>query len=194
MPYRVEPFTFQFDTSLIEVDPGIFAVDCGSLYDAIKLAQASQEGIIYERIGKGSGLNELGQGVQVGLSIELLGNWQLKFEAGNYIARVAGGNLIGGPNGDPIAYSAGVQALLIQSANSTVVSVDGTSVWTEAQKNQVLNDTSTTRKFLKNRQKIENNILYVYDDDGTTVLESYDLKDNNGNATDTNVYEIIENA
>jgi len=46
---------------------------------------------------------------------------------------------------------------------------------------------------LKNRQKIENNILYVYDDDGTTVLESYDLKDNNGNATDTNVYEIIEN-
>jgi len=193
MPYRVEPFTFQFDTSLIEVDPGIFAVDCGALYDAIKLAQASEEGIIYDRIGKGSGLNELGQGVQVGLSIELLGDWQVKFEAGNYIARVAGGNLIGGLDGDPIAYSAGVQALLIQSANSTVVSVDGTSVWTEAQKNQVLNDTSTTRKFLKNRQKIENNILYVYDDDGTTVLESYDLKDNNGNATDTNVYEIIEN-
>jgi hypothetical protein len=54
-----------------------------------------------------------------------LGSWQLKFPDGNYIARVAGGNLIGGPSGDPIAYSAGVQALLIQSANATVVTTSG---------------------------------------------------------------------
>jgi hypothetical protein len=50
-----------------------------------------------------------------------LGSWQLRFPAGNYIARIAGGNLVGGPGGDPIAYTAGVQALLIQSAASTVV-------------------------------------------------------------------------
>ncbi len=125
MPYYSEPFTFNFDTSLIAVDSGVVDVDCNTLYDAIKLAQWSEEGIIYERIGKGSGLDDLGPGVQVGITIELLGSWQLLFPTGNYIARIAGGNLVGGPGGDPVAYSAGVQTLLIQSANSTVVSTSG---------------------------------------------------------------------
>jgi hypothetical protein len=125
MPYYVAPFTFNFSTSLVAVDTGVTDVDCSTLYDAIKLAQASEEGIIYDRIGKGSGLDTLGPGVQVGITVELLGAWQLSFTAGNYVARVAGGNLIGGPSGDPIAYSAGVQALLIQSANATVVTTGG---------------------------------------------------------------------
>ena len=125
MSYYVAPFTFNFSTSLIAVDSGVIDVDCSTLYDAIKLAQASQEGIIYDRIGKGSGLDTLGPGVQVGITVELLGAWQLYFQPGNYIARVAGGNLIGGPGGDPIAYSAGVQALLIQSANATIVTASG---------------------------------------------------------------------
>jgi len=125
MSYYIAPFTFNFDTTLIDIDPGVVDIDCATLYDSIKLAQASEEGILYDRIGKGSGLDQLGPGVQVGITVELLGAWQLKFPAGNYVARIAGGNLIGGPSGDPIAYSAGVQALLIQSANSTVVSTSG---------------------------------------------------------------------
>lgn len=125
MPYYVAPFTFNFSTSLVAVDNGVTDVDCSTLYDACKLAQASEEGIIYDRIAKGSGLDTLGPGVQVGITVELLGSWQLSFTAGNYVARVAGGNLIGGPSGDPIAYSAGVQALLIQSANATIVTATG---------------------------------------------------------------------
>ena len=125
MSYYVAPFTFNFETNLVEIDSGIVDIDCNVLYDAIKLAQWSEEGIIYDRIGQGSGLNALGPGVQVGITVELLGSWQLAFPAGNYIARIAGGNLIGGPGGDPIAYSAGVQALLIQSANATVVTASG---------------------------------------------------------------------
>jgi hypothetical protein len=125
MSYYVAPFTFNFQTNLIEIDSGVVDVDCNVLYDAIKLAQWSEEGIIYARIGKGAGLDQLGPGVQVGITVELLGSWQLKFPAGNYVARIAGGNLIGGPGGDPIAYSAGVQALLIQSANATVVTTSG---------------------------------------------------------------------
>ena len=125
MPYYIAPFTFDFGTSRIDLDAGVDDVDCIVLYSAIKLAQASEAGIIYDRIGKGSGLSTLGPGVQVGLTVELLGAWQLRFSAGNYVARVAGGNLIGGPGGDPIAYSAGVQTLLIQSAASTVVTEGG---------------------------------------------------------------------
>jgi len=139
MPYYVAPFTFNFTTSLVAIDNGVTDVDCSALYDACKLAQASEEGIIYDRIAKGSGLDTLGPGVQVGITVELLGSWQLSFTAGNYVARVAGGNLIGGPGDDPIAYSAGVQALLIQSANATVVNTGGggggataAEVWTYA--------------------------------------------------------------
>jgi len=123
--YYAAPFTFDFSTSLIEVDNGTTDVACIDLYTAIKAAQASQEGIQYERIGSGSGLIELGPGVQVGLTVELLGLWQLHFQPGNYIARVSGGNLVGGPGGDPVAYSSGVQSLIIQSAASTVVTAGG---------------------------------------------------------------------
>lgn len=132
MPYYAAPFTFDFSSSLIDVDSGVVDVDCATLYNACKLAQASTEGIIYARIAAGSGLNALGPGVQVGITVELLGAWQLRFATGNYVARVAGGNLIGGPGGDPITYTAGVQVLLIQSAASTVVTAGG-SVPTAAQ-------------------------------------------------------------
>jgi len=127
MAYYIAPFTFYFETEYIDVDGGITDVDVIALYDAIKIAQASEEGIIYDAQAKASGLQFLGPGVQVGLTVELLRTWQLRFPAGNYIARVAGGNLIGGPAGDPIAYSAGVQTLLIYSAAATVVSA-GASV------------------------------------------------------------------
>lgn len=130
--FYAAPFTFDFAADRIDVDAGTDDVDVGDLYTAIKQAQASAEGVIYGRIASGSGLVALGPGVQVGLTVELLGAWQLRFPAGNYIARVAGGNLVGGPGGDPIAYTAGVQTLLIQSAASTVVTAGG-SVPTAAQ-------------------------------------------------------------
>jgi hypothetical protein len=141
MAFYSAPFTFNFDTSFIDVDSGYVDVDCSTLYTACKLAQASIEGIIYERIASGSGLSILGPGVQVGLTVEFLGSWQLRFPSGNYIARVAGGNLVGGPSGDPIAYTAGVQTLLIQSAASTVVTTGGggASDWTTIEKNQIRN-------------------------------------------------------
>lgn len=131
MTYYVAPFTFNFETFQINVDQGVADVDCLDLYDACKLAQASEPGIIYNQIASGSGLASLGSGVQVGITVELLGSWQLKFPAGDYIARVAGGNLVGGPGGDPIAYTAGVQTLLIQSAASTVVTTGGSALTPE---------------------------------------------------------------
>lgn len=125
MATYIHPFNFNFDDSCIEIDSGHADITVLDLWTAIKEAQAAEEGILYEPIAKASGLNSLGPGVQVGLTVELLGAWQICFEPGNYIARISGGNLIGGPGGDPIEYSAGVQTLLLQSAASTVVSIGG---------------------------------------------------------------------
>ena len=132
MSFTTGSYTFNFSSSIIDVAEGVSDVDCADLYLACKLSQASEEGVIYERIAAGSGLVSLGPGVEVGLTVELLGAWQLRFAPGNYVARVAGGNLVGGPGGDPIAYSAGVQTLLIQSAASTVVTADGGAGITQA--------------------------------------------------------------
>ena len=174
MPYYDAPFTFDFQTSLIEVDTGTVDIDCTTLYDAIKRAQASEEGIIYDTIGKGSGLDTLGPGVQVGLTVELLGSWQVYFDPGNYVARVAGGNLIGGPSGDPIAYSAGVQALLIQSANATVVSTSGSGataaeVWSYAARSLSTAGNANVADTLLKRTTSDTEISAV---GGTTTLKS----------------------
>lgn len=126
MPYYVAPFTFDFAASRIVVDAGFSDVSVIDLYESCAVARATEEGILYDAIAKGSGLVSLGGGTQVGLTVELLGSWQIRFASGDYIARISQGNLVGGPGGDPIAYSAGVQVLLIQSAASTVVTVDGT--------------------------------------------------------------------
>ncbi len=125
MAFYFAPFTFEFPTARIRVDVGVTEVLVIELFEAVKRARESEEGIIYDRIADGSGRVDLGAGTQVGLTLALVGSWQLKFPDGNYIARVGGGNLVGGPGGDPIAYSAGVQTLLIQSAASTVVNVTG---------------------------------------------------------------------
>ncbi|HEX7687328.1 MAG TPA: hypothetical protein VF453_06465 [Burkholderiaceae bacterium] len=125
MTVRIAPFTFDFEASQIAVDAGVTSVDVTALYRAAQQAQQSAEGMLYGPLVSGSGLVPLGSGVYVGITVKLLGNWQLLFTAGAYQARVSGGNLVGGPGDDPLAYSPGVQVMLVQSANATVVDVGG---------------------------------------------------------------------
>lgn len=125
MSFYVAPFTFDFATSRVRVNSGVANISVIDLYEAAKLARESEEGIVYDHIAEGSGRVDLGGGVQVGLTVALVGGWQVKFPDGDYIASVRGGNLVGGPGGDPIAYSAGVQILLVQSAASTIVNTAG---------------------------------------------------------------------
>lgn len=123
MSVYIAPFTFEFGTSRIRVDSAATELSVIDLYAAIREARATEEGILYDAIATGSGLVDLGAGTRVGLTVALLGGWQIKFQEGAYVAKIAEGNLVGGPGDDPIAYSAGVQILLIQSAASTVVEV-----------------------------------------------------------------------
>ena len=125
--FATTPFTFDFEGQQVIADAGTTSVIVSELYAACRLAQASEEGILYDRIAFGSGMVSLGSGVQVGLTVQMLESWQLKFQPGAYQAKVSGGNLVGGPDGDPIAYSPGVQAFVILSAAATVVDTGGGS-------------------------------------------------------------------
>lgn len=171
-------FTFDFTNSIIEVLSPQTDVDIQDLIDDIRAAEASEEGITYDQIASGSGKESLGGDVSVGLTVALLGDWQLHFWPGNYIAKVAGGNLVGGHGGDPIAYSAGVQTLLIQSAASTIVSTgEGVSAADRAILEAARDEAKLARQHIANKAVVSADDLEVtiYADDATTVLAEFDI-------------------
>lgn len=91
------------------------------LLDFIRAEEDGETGITYSQIAAASGKESLGGAVSTGITLQLLDDWQLKFWSGSYTATISGGNLIGGIADDPVAYTAGVQVVIIQSAASTLV-------------------------------------------------------------------------
>ncbi len=176
-------YSVDFASNLIEVTFPQAEVLAQDLINAIRDAEASEKGILYGQIARASGKETLGPSVAVGITVELLGDWQLHFWPGNYIAKVAGGNLVGGPGSDPIAYSAGVQVLLIQSAASTVIATGGggaAGALTQAQEDALyaaVLEANKARKMLTNKAviSVDKAHVTVYDDDGTTVLHEFDI-------------------
>ena len=179
-------YDYDFQNRIIDIPYGVTQVLIGDLISDIRDAEATDQGIVYGKIANASGKESLGSGVSVGITVALLDNWQIRFSAGNYIAKVAGGNLVGGLDGDPIAYSSGVQVLLLQSAASTVVITGGSALTTEQdqkltnilQQSQSANVQATiSRKMQTNKAIISGDGLSVslYEDDGNTLLQSFTI-------------------
>ena len=121
--YSVGNLGFDWVNQLIEIASPQNTLSMQDLLDAIREAEATDVGIHNPKIASASGKEELSDGVNVGMTVNLL-DWQIHFwpgGTGGYIAKIAGGNLVGGLAGDPVAYTEGVQVLLVQSAASTVV-------------------------------------------------------------------------
>jgi len=120
-----------FHTQIIDVTTPQTTVLVQDLINAIRAAEVSDLGMAYPKIADATGKESLGGGVQTGITVNLYPNWQLRFWAGNYQAEIKGGNLVGGPSGNPIAYTEGVQVKLTQSAASTIVTSGGSALTTE---------------------------------------------------------------
>ena len=181
-------YSYDFVGSLVNVVAQT-TVDCQDLYNSIAQEQASAIGICFPAIAAATGKQSLGGSVSVGLTVQLLGTWQLKFQTGNYVATIAGGNLVGGLANDPVAYSAGVQVLIIQSAASTIVATTGggTSL-TQQQVRDAMSlaptlasgypsgsidqQVSLARKIAQNKMVTDPvaGTITIYDDDNVTVL------------------------
>lgn len=101
------------------------------LINYIREQEETDMGMGQGSIASASGKEDLGNSVSVGITVNLNSPWQLKFWAGSYVATISGGNLVGGLGGSPVAYTAGVQVLIIQSAASTIVATGGSSLTTE---------------------------------------------------------------
>ena len=124
-------YVFDFQNTLIEITSPQTEVIIQDLIDEIRTVESSEQGIAYAKIANASGKESLASGVNVGITVELQNGWQLHFWTGSYTATIKDGNLVGGLAGDPIAYTADVQVVLIQSAAATIVSTGGSSLTQE---------------------------------------------------------------
>jgi hypothetical protein len=121
------------------------------LVDFIRTQEAGNTGITFDQIVQASGKDSLGGVVSTGITCNLLDEWQLKFWSGSYVATISGGNLIGGIAGDPVAYTAGVQVVIIQSAASTIV-ITGSGI-TEQDKTEIIDGSlGTCISWINNRR------------------------------------------
>ncbi|MFS8158861.1 MAG: right-handed parallel beta-helix repeat-containing protein, partial [Candidatus Roizmanbacteria bacterium] len=81
-------------------------------------------GISNNKIADASGKDSLGGGVSTAITVRLLDNWRVRFEArpgpDTEQMTISGGNLVGGPLGNPIAPSAFTQVLNLSSASGTI--------------------------------------------------------------------------
>ncbi|MCK4620734.1 MAG: hypothetical protein KAT62_00825 [Desulfuromonadales bacterium] len=169
---------FDHDNKLINITSPQDTLSCQDLINAIRTEEASERGINYPQIATASGKESLGEGVYVGMTVNLISPWQVKFWEGNYIAKISGGNLVGGILGDPVAYSAGVQILLVQSAASTVVvTSDGLNAAESALLQTAATESTKARKMQTNKAIIsgDGRTVSIYDDDGMTLLHVFDI-------------------
>lgn len=116
------------------------------LVNAIRDEEASERGITYDQILDASGKEDLGGGVQTGITAGLRSSWKLNFAAGAYQATITGGNLA-----DVLARinnTGSPQVVALSSAAATIISGSGGSAPTAAQNaaavwNEVLEGTLT---------------------------------------------------
>lgn len=184
-------YTYDFTNKLIRITSaqGTAGILLNTLLSDIRSAESTPTGMSYAQIASASGGESLGGSVSVGITVNLLDSWQIIFETGAYIAKVSGGNLVGGKDigfgKEPIAYSTGVQVLLLQSAASTTVTTStgsGLSTAQDATLTAVLQAASSANtQATKSRQMQTNKAVIsgdglsvsIYSDDGVSLLHSF---------------------
>lgn len=195
-------YLFDFENKKIHISNPQTDVDILDLLNVIRNAEASEIGIQYDKIADASGKESLGGDVQVGITLKLLG-WQLQFWEGNYIAKVTGGNLVGGREGDPIAYTPGVQTLLIQSAASTVVNISTGSGLSQSEHDKLMSLPKASDIWSENgagekldlihdieggKWTIVNNQMVFFKSDNMTEIARFNLFDEDGNPSVDSVF------
>jgi len=125
-------FGFNFSGQKIEVDSGLTSLSVGTLYSAIKEAQASEPGIVWPTIANGEGLANLASGVQTFLTVTLFDNWEVSSLKSSGRFEVSSGNLIRDDGNDPFLDNPSITYFNFLSQAGVLVSDGGGSAPTAA--------------------------------------------------------------
>ena len=154
-----QPLQYDFVNQIIIVPIQDTSLDLQYLINQTRDAEDNAEpGMAYGQIIAAFGKQDLGGGVQVGITVVLLESWQVKFAdrpgTDTVSVRISGGNLVGDAGHNPIAPSEYTQVTLANSSSATIAQAEGTSateiaaaVWDETLSEHL--DAGTTGKTLR---------------------------------------------
>lgn len=118
---------FNKNTKIITVEAPQTTLTIQDLHDDIRLFEQLSQNLEEGQIANASGKQSLGGGVQVGITLELINNWRLAFEARSgpdtILCSVTGGNLVATNDyeNNPIYPTAYTQVNIAQSSSATVI-------------------------------------------------------------------------
>jgi len=180
------------------------------LYDTLRNKAAVGEAMDDDEIIDGSGKDDLGEGVLVGLTVKLL-NAKVKFEAraSPTICTIRGGNLIAvDENGDsmtPIEPSTNVSVVISQSTSASLIEGTGAdsaeiadAVWDEIVGDHLFTDSfGALVDFIRHveggRWLIDEDTkqMIFYDATGNNEIARFNLYDATGQLTVKDVFERV---
>lgn len=150
--------TFDHATKLVGVPQADAApLLIQTLINAIRDEEASERGITYDQIADATGKNDLGGGVQTGITVALRSSWKLNFAAGGYQATISGGNLADALS--RVDNTGSPQVLVQSSAAATLVIGDGGAAPTAAQNAAAVLAAAQTTPIHSDIRKINNIIV-----------------------------------
>jgi len=178
-------FDMDFTNQIMELQSAYTSIALQEVYDTAHDAMAEIQNMDNARIASASGQEDLGGGLATGLTVRMLNGWRVKAadRGGPGFVRVSidGGNLVtsaaNGPDpNDPLAPADYVTYSLSKAASSTET--------TQAKINDLFS-IHTGRWKIDSKQKTLTN----YASDNVTPIVTFQLKDKDGNLTDTSPFE-----
>lgn len=119
--------TFLKYLRVIQIDSPQIAVTIQDLINQIREYEDDLANLDYPKIANATGKQSLGGGASVGITLELVNNWRIQFEARagpeTVLCSVTGGNLVATNDysNNPIKASAFTQVVISQSSSPTII-------------------------------------------------------------------------
>lgn len=193
-------YVFNGVTKTVTLTTGTTSVVMSDLYsrwvDWVRTSDNSK----YLQAFRVTGGESDGTGGFTGSYIFIMNGWSIVPQSANHTL-VINGNLFRDPedlSGTPIIQTvAGYTISVILSRSSLAQGIEtGGGGFTSGDRttlNLISSNAATARKAVTNRYLIDEtaDTGTLYDDNGTTPLVTHDLKDQNGNPSDTRVYERV---
>jgi|TARA_Y100000310_G_scaffold127563_1_gene126698 hypothetical protein len=128
----VNGYSYQFDWLLqfIYTDSTLDSIPVEDLWTAIKEAQASQIGVVEERIASASGLDELDDGIETFLTMRLYDEWEIRSLKSSGKVATRGGNIVKENKKDPFFDDGTIfyVAFFSQAGVKTTISTGGSAL------------------------------------------------------------------
>jgi len=192
MAIQVDPISSPRIITIPEAD-GI-SITVQSLVNQIREWEHDLENLSYTKLLSTSGKEVLDEETKVGITSKLE-NTKLKFadRSSPTVCSVTRGNIVAvDANNDPmnvIESSTNVTVIVAQSTSPSIVYSD--DVWTELEKNALINTVNTIEQVSCGKWQIVSNQMIFYEDDNLTEIMRFNLFNSLGQPAMRNVFKRV---